>query len=709
METSEQSSTANIIDCEMEVQETELPENKDVSAEEHEACYDDDLLESLSAKVVVDILAELPPTEINTAELEDIPCPKEALVLEDNHDELNCNESITSSDTPSSAESVYENESMRKRQDSVKEELPKNTVSIIRSIEDEGILEPLKTESQEAIFEVLGLDDEAMLESYIREEVMSDVSTDSVHDPEDLEECVRVEIAAASSDSETDEKWRTIFSSSINKEDDDSYLDSLELSAQELFIQKPEVKNTENSSDAKEDEVEEDIIPVEDVLEQPESNSTCVQPTKEISYNPSSLFHGLSKISEDEEELGKNSVNHKDISSGCTKSDPNKKVPKDYCVIQEMKSENVSTEHVDFRVARNQWLQMEEQTKNLVHQPVSKTGTCQGSHSFMYTPVRNIDRPKKDHDLESLPLGRDFSHNNQFSPCSEDSGLDDSSYRSPYDDPETPVEKEIRSVIEKEENLRRERGMSKSFSSDCVQGKGRPIILNPGHLCKEVDEKRKMFDHQDDNCRLSSSSKMPSFIITSSPTRGSNKHEMAANNVIILEPEPSHQSPRHAGKLVSSKSADWRSEDPPNVIILETSNLIIRSASEFNLNSSVETQEKTFLNNPFFKLRSRSTISLVDEEIKMVKQREEELKKQRASVYTKENFLGSPNLLDGSYDKQDDIPIKCKSSPSSPMKTYKMDRSVLSCDHRFPESYAGGRRKSAMALRWEAGEFANND
>ncbi|XP_072535735.1 uncharacterized protein palmdb isoform X2 [Salminus brasiliensis] len=708
METSEQSTTANIIDCEMEVQEPELPETKDTRAEDEQACYDDDLLESLSAKVVVDILAALPPTETNADEFEDMPNLKEALVLEENHDELNRNESITSSDTPSSADSVYENEAMRKRQDSVKEELLKNTVSIMQNTEDKGILEPLETEPHETFLEGLGLGDEvdeSMLKSYIREEVMSDISTDSVHDPEDLEECVRVEIAAASSDSEADEKWRTIFSSSINKEDDDSYLDSLELSAQELFIQKPEA-TTDNHSDTKEEE--QDIIPVDDLLEQPESDLSYAQPVKEISYNPSSLFHGLSKISEDEEELGKNSGNNKDTSSSCIKSDPNKKMPKDYCVIQEMKSENVSTEHVDFRVARNQWLQMEEQTKNLVHQPVLKTGTCQGSHSFMYTPVRNIDRPKRDHDLESLALGRDFSHN-QFSPCSEDSGLDDSSYRSPYDDPETPVEKEIRSIVEREENLRREKGMSKSYSSDCVQGKGRPVILNPGNLCQEVDEKRKMFEHQEDNCRLSSSSKMPSFIITSSPTRGSQKHEMAANNVIILEPESCHQSPCHTGKLVSSKSADWRSDDPPNVIILETSNLIIRSASEFNLNSSVETQEKTFLNNPFFKLRSRSTLSLVDEEIKMVKQREEELKKQRANVYTKDKFLASPGLLDSSYDKQEEVPIKCKSSPSSPMKTYKMDRSALSCDHRFPESYSGGRRKSAMALRWEAGEFANND
>uniref|UniRef100_A0A8C2KAF5 Uncharacterized protein n=1 Tax=Cyprinus carpio TaxID=7962 RepID=A0A8C2KAF5_CYPCA len=193
----------------------------------------------------------------------------------------------------------------------------------------------------------------------------------------------------------------------------------------------------------------------------------------------------------------------------------------------------------------------------------------------------------------------------------------------------TPIEKEIRLTLEREENLRRERGMSKSYSSDCVQIRARSVNLNPGKLCQEVDEKRKMLEDQDDD-------------------GSAQKQDMAANNIIILEPEPFPPSPRH-GKMVSSKSADWRSEDTPNVIILETSNLIIRSASEFNLNSaSEETPEKMFLDNPFCKLRSRSTISLVDEEIKIVKQREEELRRQRASVYSKDHFLMSPNRLDGS-------------------------------------------------------------
>ncbi|XP_016373658.1 uncharacterized protein LOC107712822 isoform X2 [Sinocyclocheilus rhinocerous] len=707
METSENSGTANIIDCEMEVLETELPDSKDTGNKDEQVCYDADALEFISTKVVADILAGLPPTETKADDLEDVCSPKEALVLEDTQEELYRNESITSSisDTPSSAESIYENEAMHKRQDSLRQEPLENIAPQPDNVDDGDMLDPLGINSQEAILESFGCEDpeETILEHYIREEVLSDVSTESCRDPDELEECLRVEIAAASSDSENDEKWRSIFSSSINKEDDDSYIDSLELSAQELFIQKPAVWNTEDVSK----ETEELEVPLgEEVLEQPENEP--VQQPQEISYSPSTLFHGLSKISEDDEELGRGSATHKSNSFDSVKSDSSKKVPKDYCVIQEMKSENVSTEHVDFKVARQQWLEIEEQTKNLTHHPSTRTtrsGTCQGSHSFMYTPVRNIERPKRD--LESLTLVEDYAHT-QFSPCSEDSGLDGSSYRSPFDDPETPIEKEIRLTMEREENLRRERGMSKSYSSDCVQMRPRTANFNTGNLCQEVDEKRKMFEDQDDEESLSKSLKTPSFIITSSPTKSAQKQDLSANNVIILEPEPFPPSPRH-GKMVSSKSADWRPEDSPNVIILETSNLIIRSASELNLNSvSEETQEKMFLNNPFFKLRSRSSISLVDEEIKMVKQREEELKHQRASIYSKDHFLMSPNHLDSS-SFSDDVPIKCKSSPSSPMRTCRMDRSALSCDHRFPEPYTGGRRKSSMVLRWEAGEFANNE
>lgn len=747
METTEQSEL--LMDCEVEVAVADSPvQGKDFSADDEQVCLKTDSSDSPGKMAVLGtLLTDLPAGTIEidkpgcsqSTDCTEIPCQdqKEVLIIEPGHEELNRNESITSSvsDTLSSADSVYENEAHSKRQDVpgqdpeqeqepepeqypepepdpdpepeqytepeqdpepeqypepeddldlmqypepqqdteielypglkqdteielyprpeqdtelelypepeqdpeielypgpeqdnelelYPEQEPKVEDNEFNPVDDDYNNLARDTEEDPEAHEILfepPTTEESVLEQCIREEVMSNVSNESCHDldPDEMDECLRVEIAAASSDSETDEKWRTIFSSSINKEDDDSYLDSLQLSAQELFVQKVEVTEFEEQ-DHNFEEVCFEIPQVEEVLEQPEDIIYFPSPSQEVKYNPLGN-QGLSKISEDESENGRDVNYNQTTYQEHTNTESNKKLPKDFCVIQETKSENVSTEHVDFQLARKQWREMEEQTKNKIVLPTTKQPSFHGSHSFMYTPVRNIERThKKAHELENLNLVGDYAHT-QFSPCSEDSGLDDSSYRSPYEDPETPVEREIRLSMEREENFRRERGFSRmGKSTDCAPSRSMP--------------------------RSISTPLTPSFIITSSPTKEPLKREVTANNVIILDPSNDFtSSPRHGKDNVAARPGEWHSEDNgSNVIILETSNLIIRSASEFSLNKACEQpQEKMFLNNPFFKLRSRSTISLVDEEIKMVKQREEEMRKERANLYGKDRLLSN--------------------------------------------------------------------
>ncbi|XP_054888556.1 uncharacterized protein LOC129361625 [Poeciliopsis prolifica] len=399
------------------------------------------------------------------------------------------------------------------------------------------------------------------------------------------------------------------------------------------------------------------------------------------------------------------------VSSTANSTDPDRRIPLDFNVQQEILSENVSTEHVDFLVARQQWKKMEEEVKGL---PIPKpglgaTGSFQGTHSSLYPPTRS---PRLKHREIQPPMSQEPPLSFTLSPGSEDSGLDDSSFRSAPEEPENSVEREIRLTLEREEQHRRERGM-------IAQGLTVPSLYTLG--TEGSVPRPPVF-------------RTPTLSISPSPSCSSSLprsiyHEMTAKNVIILEPDSSGSSSRNylLSSAISGLS-DWspRLDLAPseNVIVVETSNLIIRSASEFCLSSGpppVETQESTFSSNPFFKLRSISSQSLVEQEIRLVRQREEEWRRQREELWRRkqekewrtgreryDTVLVSPSLNENITFSVPVVPDRSVSSPSSPSRPRKMERSSLSCDHKFPLALSlVPRRQKVMAQRWEASLLAN--
>ncbi|XP_058269009.1 uncharacterized protein si:ch211-153l6.6 isoform X1 [Hemibagrus wyckioides] len=696
METSQLSEIADVKDCKMDLGEKE--ENKHHHGVDDKECFDERLdTEKGNSPLATQHKSNDTAIECEGTEESDVRAnlQEDMMIKETEEEEADLKEAVLSPEPdpdPHAQGQLVEKE---------------NNTTISSETKETESQEPLEAQT----------DPESVLEQQIKELAVSDASTESCHDNDrdDLSDCLHVEMAIVSSDSDAEEQWKTMFSPVVDEDEFGGILESDALDInEETNDQNHGIEdeiNIQSETKPEPDEEEDPAALTESVetLEQATAESSTECELEDISYKDSIHYSSLSKISENEVDPSQN-VKHSLQRLSASTSELDKKLPQDYCVIQEMQSENVSTEHVDFRQAREQWQKMEEQCKAQVQQSAVK----QGGHSIMYTPIRNLERPKRDPESDNLSLG-DYQYT-QFSPCSDDSGLDDTSYRSHYDEPETPVEREIRETMEREECFKRERAMSRPASSEPVQNNPRPTTLMMAK--SDLEEKRKVYNTREDRCRSQrpSSTTPPTFSITASPSSKPSYHEMMANNVIILDPDSHSTNQRQRGKNllspVTNRFHEWPSHSS-NIIILETSNLIIRSASEFCLSTACqETQESTFHNNPFFKLRSHSTLSLVDQEIKEVKQRDEEFRRQRAELYAKEKYdtiLVSPSSLQNfTYDKPGGLPAKCKSSPSSPLKARKMDRSTLSCDQKFPEApYTRVRRKSALIQRWEAAMLAN--
>ncbi|XP_030220156.1 zinc finger CCCH domain-containing protein 18 isoform X1 [Gadus morhua] len=422
------------------------------------------------------------------------------------------------------------------------------------------------------------------------------------------------------------------------------------------------------------------------------------------------------------------------VSSSASSTDTDRKLPADFCVLQESNSENVFTEHLDFLLARQQWRKMEEEVKGKpLPLPSGRSqGSVQGTHSSLYPPTRSPHIQRRagpqPASRETPVSSRETPVSCSLSPSSEDSGMDgmdDPPPRGPPEEPESAVEREIRLTLDREERHRRERGRlaqgpaaPRPISLQTGRSPPRPPACRTPNLAISPMPAPLPFSPTTAPLPFSVSPAPLPFSVSPSSLQRSICHELTANNVIILEPDSAHSRSR---LLSPGGFSDWSLRPSTDVIVVETANLIIRSASEFCLSSipvATETQESTFSSNPFFKLRSLSSQSLVEQEIRVVRQREEEWRRRRGGGggewrggREKERFdtvLVSPGLNDNITFNVIEVPDRCVSSPSSPSRTRKMERSSMSCDHKFPPALSTlPRRQNAMAQRWEANLLAN--
>eukprot|EP00062_Callorhinchus_milii_P003268 gi/632940383/ref/XP_007885290.1/ PREDICTED: A-kinase anchor protein 2-like isoform X2 [Callorhinchus milii] len=344
---------------------------------------------------------------------------------------------------------------------------------------------------------------------------------------------------------------------------------------------------------------------------------------------------------------------------------------------------------------------------------------------------------------------------------------------------ETPIEKEIRRNIKREESLRRARGITKhTCSGEYVEIKSPPFVLQPNSspstkvknnqlaemqmqreilferkreedlvrqgkiretynegLSPEIEARKKVFEQQYVTPLSTSRNTLPpitiphintssSFLLKSPLNKSPSYNEIKLSNVIILENDamilPGEEKVSYAAPPKAKNPNEWPSETG-NVIILGTPNLIVRSSSDFSLSSASATNaEVTVQNNPFFKLRSSG--SILDQEIKKVQEREEELRRQRYSLCamptSAESCLSSPT------SSENFCPGYCESiniSSSSPMSAmmelgrlhklaqkFEKAESILKKNDSTNTETRKTHRKNAMALRWEAGIFADD-
>ncbi|KAL8164535.1 UNVERIFIED_CONTAM: hypothetical protein K2H54_053081 [Gekko kuhli] len=267
---------------------------------------------------------------------------------------------------------------------------------------------------------------------------------------------------------------------------------------------------------------------------------------------------------------------------------------------------------------------------------------------------------------------------------------------------ETPIEREIRLHLEREELLRRQRGLAGSRGApEYVEVRIRPFLsqsVPPSPLAKEKElqwagvqmqrEIRRECQREEDLVQLGK--------VRGAYDRGT-PQELQEKKMIFEQAGPETPAPAKTAPGSLERTREWSYAETDG------------AAGPVAPALPQALPERPSTANPFFSLRAKSPQSLLEREVQEAQERERELQRQRKKIYGS----AAPQQPEDASGQDAEAPFQperppCKKldvtwpppSPSEPCQVNGLHQ---------PERSPRSRQRSALIQRWESGTVGNQE
>ncbi|XP_030401992.1 uncharacterized protein MISP3 [Gopherus evgoodei] len=286
---------------------------------------------------------------------------------------------------------------------------------------------------------------------------------------------------------------------------------------------------------------------------------------------------------------------------------------------------------------------------------------------------------------------------------------------------ETPIEREIRLHQEREETLRRQRGMASPRSTqEYVEVRMKPILSQaqlPAQLPKDKERQwaGAQMQREIQRERLREEDLMHMGQVRGTYDRGTPQELQEKKMLFEHQPSPEPPFPRKPARVACSSSAETPLDQGPRgpsfteansqakVVILEPSTLLRPSPGR-------QPPLEQTQGSPFFRLRSRSPQSRLELEVQEAQKREEELQKQRHCLYGWVLPRDAQRATDGQEPRRSQPErLSCGKLDVTwppPALSESPQENGLDQVEKSPRSL---RQKSALIQRWESGAVSNQE